>query len=105
MRTPPKEYCGYLLLTEVDVKASFLCCSCKISLRVEVNTNLCVLCDKKMNTKVQHTHTHQHLVKADITMRFKESAKRALNLMLFSYSLEQQYSIGNDPPYGWIGYG
>ena len=37
-----------------------------------------VLCDKKMNTKEQQ-HTHQHLVKADITMRFKESAKRALS--------------------------
>ena len=62
-----------------------------------------VLCDKKMNTKEQHTSAFSQ--SRDITMRFKESAKRALNLMLFSYSLEQQYSIGNDPPYGWIGYG
>ena len=43
-----------------------------------------VLCDKKMNTKEQHTSAFSQ--SRDITMRFKESAKRALNLILFSYN-------------------
>ena len=71
-------------------------CSC--ILRMEVYKYMCYVI-RKWTPK---SNTHQHLVKADITMRFKESAKRALNLMLFSYSLEQQNSIGNNPSYGLV---
>ena len=69
----------YLLLTKVnegiiDTSVFFLL----LLYLARGSVQIYVLCDKKMNTKEQQ-HTHQHLVKADITMRFKESAKRALS--------------------------